>query len=213
MQGKRLPSHEGIPEIRVHDTENSPIRDKKGKGLATQQQQHPDNNTSSTTTWYTERHLPDFQPTDDWPYENYYRNYNIDARNIPPDPPTATVRYAPNRASQMIETLPEQVHVLILTWAKKDDSSHNKRSGDDGWQQPLLSPTFVDVETDAVRASFKRRGYRVQCRRIPEDYPTAAVETILDKFLDNSVEKKSLLVIYYHGYGNMTPDGRMVFSR
>ncbi|KAK0645461.1 hypothetical protein B0T16DRAFT_457492 [Cercophora newfieldiana] len=95
---------------------------------------------------------------------------------------------------------PVEVHVLILTWAKHD------RRGDDG---QLLSPG-LDIETDTVRSCFKRRGYSVQCRVIPEDYPTSAVETILDKFLAKSTEG-NLLLVYYHGYGNMEGD-RMVFS-
>lgn len=142
---------------------------------------------------------------------NYYRIYNSNKneRNLPPDPPTVAVRYAPSRVSRMMETPPQEVHVLILTWARKGD---NSTTGTSTGMAPLLSPT-LDMETDAVRSSFKRRGYRVQCRRIPEDYPTAAVETILDKFLDKSVEGTSLLVIYYHGYGNTDSSGRMAFSR
>ncbi|KAK3391146.1 hypothetical protein B0H63DRAFT_132667 [Podospora didyma] len=95
---------------------------------------------------------------------------------------------------------PEGVHVLVLTWAKHD------RRGDDG---QLLSPS-LDTDTERVRNCFKRRGYRVQCRLIPADYPTAAVETMLDRFLGKSTPT-SLLVIYYHGFGNME-NGRMVFS-
>lgn len=97
-----------------------------------------------------------------------------------------------------------QVHVLILTWAKHD------RRGEDG---QLLSPG-LGSDTETVRACFKRRGYRVQCRLISADYPTAAVETMLHRFLGKFDEDgDSLLVIYYHGWGNMDTDGRMVFSR
>lgn len=96
------------------------------------------------------------------------------------------------------------MHVLILTWAKHD------RRGEDG---QLLSPG-LDNDTETVRACFKRRGYRVQCRLIPADYPTAAVETMLDRFLEKSEDGgESLLVIYYHGWGSLDVDGRMVFSR
>lgn len=90
----------------------------------------------------------------------------------------------------------------MLTWAKHD------RRGDDG---QLLSPG-LDSGTGTLRDCLKRRGYRVQCRLIPGDYPTAAVETLLARFLDKSAPD-SLLVIYYHGFGNLDGQGRMVFSR
>lgn len=101
---------------------------------------------------------------------------------------------------------PTEVHVLILTWAKHD------RRGDDG---QLLSPG-LDLETDAVRACFKRRGYRVQCRVVPEDYSTSAVETMVHHFLkvgEGEGKEGVLLVVYYSGYGNLDAGGRMVFSR
>lgn len=98
---------------------------------------------------------------------------------------------------------PSQVHVLILTWAQ-----HDRRGPD----RQLLTPGLLDNETEALRACLKRRGYRVQCRLIPTDYPTAAVETLLDKFLDKS-EEDTLLVVYYHGYGNLDREGRMLFLR
>ncbi|KAK5658199.1 hypothetical protein OQA88_2173 [Cercophora sp. LCS_1] len=100
---------------------------------------------------------------------------------------------------------PVEVHVLILTWAKHD------RRGDDG---QLLSPV-LDIETDSVRNCFKKRGYKVQCRVIGEDYPTAAVETILGKFLQKAGEGR-LLMVYYRGFGNLEGETegqrRMVFS-
>jgi hypothetical protein len=106
-----------------------------------------------------------------------------------------------------------EVRVLILTWAKQPD-----RRGEDG---QLLSPSFNSLsDTETLRACFKRRGYRVQCRLIPADYPTAAVETILGRFLeDGDVDKEDgegegvLLVIYYHGWGCLDGEGRMMFLR
>ncbi|KAK3358551.1 hypothetical protein B0T24DRAFT_643801 [Lasiosphaeria ovina] len=123
---------------------------------------------------------------------------------MPAAPETATAIYSDRRrggAEQKAAPPPDEVHVLVLTWAKHD------RRGDDG---QLLSPG-LDTDTDTVRACFKRRGYRVQCRLIPDDYPTAAVETMLDRFLSSS-SPSTLLVIYYHGFGSMERD-RMVFSR
>lgn len=111
-----------------------------------------------------------------------------------------TVLHTPLSPSQ--KPPPAQVHVLILTWAKHD------RRGADG---QLLSPS-LDSDTEALRACLKRRGYRVQCRAIPADYPTAAVETLLDRFLERSAAD-SLLVVYYCGYGCLDREGRMAFSR
>jgi hypothetical protein len=77
-------------------------------------------------------------------------------------------------------------------------------------QPPPLSP--YNNDTDALRAALKRRGYRVQCRTIPTDYPTAVVETMLDRFLERSA-MDTLLVVYYRGWGCLAGDGRMVFTR
>ncbi|KAK3687192.1 hypothetical protein B0T22DRAFT_121976 [Podospora appendiculata] len=113
----------------------------------------------------------------------------------PNDPETATLLRGPHRPQN---PPPQEVHVLILTWAQQ----HSHRG--DG---------SLDTETDTLRACFKRRGYRVQCRLVPEDYPTAAVATMLDRFLARS-KPDSLLVVYYHGYGcSRDSDGSMVFSR
>jgi hypothetical protein len=112
----------------------------------------------------------------------------------------ATVVHTPLSPTQ--NPPPSHVHVLILTWAKLD------RRGDDG---QLLSPS-LDSDTEALRACLKRRGYRVQCRAIPADYPTAAVETLLDRFLERS-SGDGLLVVYYCGYGCLDGQGRMAFSR
>ncbi|KAK0627864.1 hypothetical protein B0T14DRAFT_145753 [Immersiella caudata] len=130
-------------------------------------------------------------------YKNYTSRYIPDCE---PDTPVTSFRSVLHTPSRP----PSSVHVLILTWAK------SSRRGDDG---QLLSPG-LDIETDTVRSCFKRRGYRVQCRLIPEDYPTSAVETILDKFLSNSKEG-NLLVVYYKGEGCVEGEGqggRMVFS-
>ncbi|KAM7195743.1 hypothetical protein V8F20_007313 [Naviculisporaceae sp. PSN 640] len=225
MQANRLSSHSEIVEAISDSSRNSPRSPRgKGKGLDIRDQHYQVSSETTTPkrlsslpSWYTERHLPAINYSDknaeDTTCENYYRSHNpINERNMPPDPPTVNVRYEPSRVSRMMESPAQEVHVLILTWAKRDDTTTGRRATDDGTGlAPLLSPT-LDPETDAIRSSFKRRGYRVQCRRIPEDYPTAAVETILDKFLDKSVEGKSLLVIYYHGFGDSDSSGRMVFS-
>lgn len=71
----------------------------------------------------------------------------------------------------------------------------------------------------------------MQCRLIPNDYSTSAVETVVDKFLAQSQnqtvqhEKRNrsrsevtsrggeLLIVYYHGFGATEEDGRLRFSR
>ncbi len=128
-----------------------------------------------------------------------------------PDPFTTTAATAKTALQTPTVTTPQkgppsQVHVLMLSWAKHDQRSEDGR---------LLTPSGgfdTNSETETLRACLKQRGYRVQCRLIPVDYPTAAVETLLDKFLEKSTAD-SLLVIYYHGYGNLDGEGRMVFSR
>ncbi|KAL2145692.1 hypothetical protein VTI28DRAFT_6567 [Corynascus sepedonium] len=110
---------------------------------------------------------------------------------------------------------PSEVHALILTWE-----------------------TTTPADTQFLRATLKRRGYSVQCRTIPRDYPTVAVETILSRFLERSsstsslptttpavaaagsttrktsvAEGDSLLVVYYCGWGCLDAEGRMSFYR
>lgn len=136
------------------------------------------------------------------PKEVLYRNYAsryIPEQTTEPETPVTSFR----DVLRVQNPPPIEVHVLTLTWAKHD------RRGEDG---QLLSPG-LDIETDSVRSCFKRRGYRVQCRLIPEDYPTSAVETIMDKFLAKSVEG-NLCVVYYKGEGCVEEgaEGRMVFS-
>lgn len=139
---------------------------------------------------YNTRYIPETTPT---PTPT---TTSKDKNKIEPDTPITSFRTIHSAQS----TPPSSVDVLILTWARHD------RRGDDG---QLLSPS-LDIDTDTVRACFKRRGYRVQCRLIPEDYPTSAVETILSRFLSQSTPDR-LHLIYYHGYGNVEND-RMVFS-
>lgn len=110
---------------------------------------------------------------------------------------------------------PSEVHALILTWE-----------------------TTTPADTQFLRATLKRRGYSVQCRTIPRDYPTVAVETILSRFLERGsspsslptttpavaaagsttrktsvAEGDSLLVVYYCGWGCLDAEGRMAFYR
>jgi hypothetical protein len=108
-----------------------------------------------------------------------------------------TIAHSPFTATQ--KPPPTQVHVLILTWA----AQHHPGS------PGTLSATDHDTET--LRSTLKRRGYRVQFRSIPNDYPTAAVETLLDRFLERS-SVDGLLVVYYRGYGGLDGEGRMLFS-
>ena len=175
-------------------------RHSKGKELASyyldrsRLKKHRDSHHHSTLSPSPSPSFPD-------PKHLLYKNYSN--RYVPDSPLSAveTPITSFRSALHIQNPPPSEVHALILTWAKHD------RRGDDG---QLLSPG-LDIETDTVRACFKRRGYRVQCRVIPEDYPTSAVETILDKFLAKS-KPGNLLVVYYRGEGGVEGD-RMVFSR
>ncbi|KAK3398863.1 hypothetical protein B0T20DRAFT_219394 [Sordaria brevicollis] len=107
----------------------------------------------------------------------------------------------------------EEVSVLILNWATSTATS--AKTSPQGPNRHCSSrPGIISTSTESIRNCFKRLGYRVQCRPIPEDYPTAAVETILAKFLEDSSDgdqtKKKLLIVYYTGRVSMV-EGRMMF--
>jgi hypothetical protein len=172
----------GLPHIRVEDHPEPPFPDPKGKGI-----EKPYNATVPFLLHKQLLHDP-------------YHPHRPTADNPSTAATATTIAPSPTIPSQ--KPPPTQVHVLILTWAK-----HSRR-GADG---QLLTPS-LDSDTETLRASLKRRGYSVQCRVIPTDYPTAAVETMLDRFLGRS-EPDSLLVVYYHGFGCLEREGRMVFAR
>ncbi|KAK4163159.1 hypothetical protein QBC43DRAFT_320076 [Cladorrhinum sp. PSN259] len=117
---------------------------------------------------------------------------------------------------------PTSVSCLLLSWAPP-----NTRLGSDG---QLLSPSLPS-DTDSLRNTLKKRGYKVQCRVIPSDYPTSAVEGFVDRFLyhqqsgggggHGSLPKNGgsggsssgeLMIIYYRGFGWTDGEGRLVFS-
>lgn len=187
-----------MPHLHVEEIPDTRFPEPKGKGVATP---HDDGNDQNRPSMREQQPVTPF----------LLRLYDDHTRHLPhlplsihsPGPATITATTAlhtPLSATQ--KPPPSQVHVLILTWAKHD------RRGADG---QLLTPG-LDGDTEALRACLKRRGYRVQCRAIPADYPTAAVETLLDRFLERSAED-SLLVVYYQGYGCLEREGRMMFSR
>jgi hypothetical protein len=101
------------------------------------------------------------------------------------------------------------VHVLILTWATTPSSTciHGSFT-----PESSLNADRIADDTETLRSTLKRRGYRVQCRSIPLDYPTAAVETLLDRFLQRS-SVDGLLMVYYRGYGGLDGERRMLFAR
>lgn len=126
----------------------------------------------------------------------------------PPEPRTRfSSIFSPSPRGRYAQ-LAEEVNVLILSWSTPiATTAHFKQQG------PVRSQQGINTSTDTVRNCFKRLGYRVQCRPIPEDYPTAAVETILAKSLADSElnkEKKKLLIVYYAGGAGMA-GGRMMF--
>ncbi|KAK3491597.1 hypothetical protein B0T13DRAFT_56443 [Neurospora crassa] len=128
----------------------------------------------------------------------------------PPEPKTRfSSIFSPSQRSRHAQVA--EVNVLILSWATTATTITAKEQG------PIKlssSRQGINTSTDSVRNCFKRLGYRVQCRLIPEDYPTAAVETLLAKFLadsDTGQGRKKLPVIYYAGGADMI-GGRMMFA-
>lgn len=129
----------------------------------------------------------------------------------PPEPKTRfSSIFSPTPRGRYAE-LAEEVSVLILSWTTATATS--AKITPQGPNEHNSSWQGINTSTESVRRCFKRLGYRVQCRPIPEDYPTAAVETILAKFLEDSVVdqvKKRLLIVYYTGGVSMI-EGRMMF--
>ncbi len=186
--------HTVIPHLRVEDYSEKSLLRAKGKAVDTTHDDKRSWCAEPKTPFLLQRHfIHDNQP----PYPSFSL---ATAAVTTTATAAATALHSPLSPTQ--NPPPSHVHVLILTWAKHD------RRGADG---QLLSPS-LDGDTEALRACLKRRGYRVQCRAIPADYPTAAVETLLDRFLERST-RDGLLVVYYCGYGCLDGEGRMVFSR
>ncbi|KAK4158238.1 hypothetical protein C8A00DRAFT_10935 [Chaetomidium leptoderma] len=180
----------GLPHLRVDDYSESPSHDPKGKGVETWPPA-PTRHKDSTVPFLLQKQL---LYTPHSPVDSSLTTATATAT-------TTTTLHSPAPFPTQ-KGPPTQVHVLILTWAK------HARRGPDG---QLLTPSLDNNDTEMLRACLKRRGYGVQCRAIPTDYPTAAVETLLDRFLERSAAD-SLLVVYYHGYGCLEREGRMVFS-
>ncbi|KAL1842118.1 hypothetical protein VTJ49DRAFT_5997 [Mycothermus thermophilus] len=161
----------------------------------------------STVRFLLDKQLP---PMHDYPYSGRYypgsRPSHIASLGAAPAAPTTatTIVYSPTRLSAQ-KPPPSEVQVLMLSWAPAQ--------GLPGLPTPDGSITLdADPDREALRMRLKARGYRVQCRAIPaDDYPTAAVETILDRFLARSTPD-TLLVVYYRGFGCLDREGRMLFS-
>ncbi|KAK4202795.1 hypothetical protein QBC40DRAFT_168485 [Triangularia verruculosa] len=180
----------------------------------------------SPSTWPP----PQDQKDNQQQQQQLYREYT--AHNLPLSPSTLSSRTAvPGSTATPATTLhslpfiqpppPSSVSVLCLSWAPPQ-----ARPGPDS---QLFSPS-LPVDMEGVRSCFKRRGWRVQCRLIPSDYSTSAVETVIDKFLgqsqnqmaqhqmrdkvgnDHGVRGGELLIVYYHGFGATEEDGRLRFS-
>ncbi len=188
LKGNRPVGHTVVPHLRVEDCSETSVSQVKVKAVdATYDDIRSRGAVLGTPLLLQRQFLHDNQP----PYPPF---------SLATATAAATALHSPLSPTQ--NPPPSHIHVLILTWAKHD------RRGADG---QLLSPS-LDGDTEALRACLKRRGYRVQCRAIPADYPTAAVETLLDRFLERSTSE-GLLVVYYCGYGCLDGEGRMVFSR
>lgn len=154
------------------------------------------------------------------PYETYsaypaspsLNTARPDPETEPPEPRTRfSSVFSPSQRGRYAQ-LAEEVNVLILSWATTTATNANVKQ--QGPMKHRSSRQGFSTSTESVRNCFKRLGYRVQCRSIPEDYPTAAVETILAKFLadsDMDQEKKKLLIVFYAGEAGMV-GGRMMLA-
>ncbi|CAP67430.1 uncharacterized protein PODANS_1_24330, partial [Podospora anserina S mat+] len=174
------------------------------------QQNQKDHQEQLLCPHYTARQLP-LSPS------------TLSSRTAVPGSTTVTPATTLHSPLPFIQSVPpSSVSALCLSWAPP-----LARPGPDG---QLFSPS-LPTNTEAVRTCFKKRGWKVQCRLIPNDYSTSAVETVVDKFLAQSQnqtvqhEKRNrsrsevtsrggeLLIVYYHGFGATEEDGRLRFSR
>ncbi|KAL2266855.1 hypothetical protein VTJ83DRAFT_4132 [Remersonia thermophila] len=143
----------------------------------------------------TVRFLLDKQlsPIHDHPYSSRYysssRPGNLSSSGAGPAAPTTatTIVYSPMRVSAQ-KPPPSDVQVLMLSWASVQGS-----------RGLPTADSSITLDADPDREA------------LPDDYPTAAVETILDRFLERSTPD-TLLVVYYRGFGCLDREGRMVFS-
>lgn len=173
------------------------------------QQNQKDHQEQLLCPHYTARQLP-LSPS------------TLSSRTAVPGSTTVTPATTLHSPLPFIQSVPpSSVSALCLSWAPP-----LARPGPDG---QLFSPS-LPTNTEAVRTCFKKRGWKVQCRLIPNDYSTSAVETVVDKFLAQSQnqtvqhEKRNrsrsevtsrggeLLIVYYHGFGATEEDGRLRFS-
>ncbi|EAQ87132.1 hypothetical protein CHGG_03751 [Chaetomium globosum CBS 148.51] len=196
----------GLPDFRVEDYSETALPDLKGKGVSIAQ------------TWSQRKPPPPWHEDATVPFLLHKQLLDGQQPLLQPSVATTattatTTTHTPTASHHEPRppAIATQVHALILTWATptpipatpSHHHTHTHIHQDDRKN---------NNSTDTLRATLKRRGYRVQCRTIPTDYPTAAVETMLDRFLERSAAD-TLLVVYYRGWGCLGRDGRMVFVR
>ncbi|KAH8898968.1 hypothetical protein GQ53DRAFT_759188 [Thozetella sp. PMI_491] len=108
------------------------------------------------------------------------------------------------RSRKVPKTKYASAQVLILTWA-----FHDLRGGYDvEAEEDIVS---LDEETDSVRETFEKFGYKVREGRIPMEDSAEKMKILVDKFLRRAAPD-ALLIVYYHGHGGLDEDGGLVFS-
>ncbi|KAH6632826.1 hypothetical protein F5144DRAFT_488669 [Chaetomium tenue] len=194
----------GLPDFRVEDYSETALPDLKGKGVSiaqtwSQRKPPPPWHEDATVPFLLQKQLLDGQQ----PF--------LQPSTVTTATTAATTTHTPTASYHEPRTpaIATQVHALILTWATPTTTTATSHHGAN---MHMYTHAHDSNSTDTLRATLKRRGYRVQCRTIPTDYPTAAVETMLDRFLERSAAD-TLLVVYYRGWGCLGGDGRMVFVR
>ncbi|KAK3293826.1 uncharacterized protein B0H64DRAFT_398776 [Chaetomium fimeti] len=202
------PKNPCLPYLRVEDYSETPFPDLKGKGVdiaQTWSQRKP------PPPWHEDATVP-FLLQKQFLHDHPPSLAPLAAATATSATTTTTTIHTPTTSNQPRPPA-TQVHALILTWGPPPPPTTTPSQHDTHERQfPVTpNPNNGGGDTDALRATLKRRGYRVQCRTIPADYPTAAVETMLDRFLARSA-MDTLLVVYYRGWGCLERDGRMVFA-
>ncbi|KAF7898925.1 uncharacterized protein EAF01_008138 [Botrytis porri] len=86
-----------------------------------------------------------------------------------------------------------EVHVLLLSWDRKDDDLHVEQEVAD------LENVFRDI--------FKYKTTQKILQQNPRRHPQAQINLYLAEFVHNHDDQNTLLIVYYAGHGKLSDDG------
>ncbi|ATZ46745.1 hypothetical protein BCIN_02g01150 [Botrytis cinerea B05.10] len=86
-----------------------------------------------------------------------------------------------------------EVHVLLLSWDRKDDDLH-------------VEQEVADLES-VFRDTFKYKTTQKILQQNPRKHPQAQINLYLAEFVHNYDDPNTLLIVYYAGHGKLSDDG------